>query len=483
MRLPSWTPIAVAVPLTFALPAGLRAGWMPRGVAGDWEWPLLPGAIARTPADPLSMTIGLGLYAAVVAWGAWRLRESVAIGWEWLAIGLLTIASVGVQIGLHAAAPEGYGLAKWVTIDQPGASGYLTVARDQIDDPRRFLRDYPQWIAGQDALHIGTHPPGLFLTSWMARHTFEGRPAAARAVNGALPGSVAKAIRIVLGSRTITDRAAIALLGALTMLAAAGTVIPLYLLARSSLTARGAWATATLWPLIPSVILFQPTADTAFPLISTTALALAAWSSRTPGKRGLAPAAVAGLTLAAGMQFSLVFLGVGLIAALIVATESGRSTRERVARFLSIGVGFLAFTLGWWAVTQCNPFIVWWINQEHHRRFYAEYPRRYLPWVAANPVELAVGLGIPTAAWAIFGGKSARVAWLTLAVLAILTLSGRNLSEVGRLWLPFLPALVVAAGSGRERLGGEIATLLATAALIAIQTIGLEQTIQVVYPF
>ena len=39
------------------------------------------------------------------------------------------------------------------------------------------------------------------------------------------------------------------------------------------------------------------------------------------------------------------------------------------------------------------------------------------------------------------------MAWITLATLALLTLSGRNLSEVARLWLPLMPPLVVAAAA------------------------------------
>ena len=103
--------------------------------------------------------------------------------------------------------------------------------------------------------------------------------------------------------------------------------------------------------------------------------------------------------------------------------------------------------------------------------------------MVANPIELAVALGLPAAAWALVGlsrldGPPA--AWAALAVLLVLTLGGRNLSEVARLWLPLMPPLLVAAGPGLARLGagrdprGD--------GPLGVQTLILQATIQVVYP-
>ena len=55
--------------------------------------------------------------------------------------------------------------------------------------------------------------------------------------------------------------------------------MPLYLLARAAMPAPSAWAAAALWPLAPAANLFQPVADTTYPLLSTMAWALAAWAA------------------------------------------------------------------------------------------------------------------------------------------------------------------------------------------------------------
>jgi methylthioxylose transferase len=126
------------------------------------------------------------------------------------------------------------------------------------------------------------------------------------------------------------------------------------------------------------------------------------------------------------------------------------------------------------------------LNQQNHARFYDEYRRTYGAWVLINPLELALALGIPASTYAIVGLLSARsvprAAWATLAVLALLTLSGRNLSEVARLWLPFMPPLLSASGLGLIRLGGGPVWLGLATVLMGAETLLLQATIQVVYP-
>jgi hypothetical protein len=241
-----------------------------------------------------------------------------------------------------------------------------------------------------------------------------------------------------------------------------------------------------LWPLVPAAILFQPVADTAFPLPATLALALAAHAGRAGSSRGSALAAAAGVVLALGMAFTLAFLPVGLVVGLVLVSTPGVGSRRRGGLLLATGAGFLAPTLVFWLASGANPFVIWWQNQRNHARFYEEYHRTYRAWVLVNPVELALALGIPATLWAIAGLTSPRsaprVAWATLAVLVLLTLSGRNLSEVARLWLPFMPALLTASGHGLVRLGCGPVALGAAVALEGAETLVLQAMIQVVYP-
>ena len=143
-------------------------------------------------------------------------------------------------------------------------------------------------------------------------------------------------------------------------------------------------------------------------------------------------------------------------------------------------------TLVFWASTGANPFSIWWTNQQNHARFYQEFPRSYLAWVAVNPVELAVGLGLPAstllAAAFLIRAPGRRPSLIALLVLLALTLSGRSLSEVARLWLPLMPPLLVAAGGASGALGFRRRELALLLVLMGLQVLTLEAFLQVVYP-
>ena len=479
--------VAAEAALVAGFAVALRSGRLPLGVPGEWEW-------ERVNRGPTIMALLLGLagvasYATFAAAGFRSLASKPGgrRGGAWLAG--LVLASVAVQGFVQEGGPFGYGLSKWIfTLHTAGSSGYYTVAREQMGAPRRFLAEFPEWIKGQDELHIGTHPPGLFLATRTLLDAMEAHPDAARRAVESSPPSVNLTVGVFMDTYDLprADAAALVVIGALTLLACASTVIPLYWLARAFLPAPAAWASASLWPLVPSALLFQPTADTAFPLLSTTALALACWAGRVGPARGPLLCAASGLVMAAGMEFTLAFLPVGVVVALVLLANPGQGWKRRAGLILATGAGFLAGTLAWWAATSANPFAIWWTNQRNHARFYEKYTRTYLAWVVENPIELAVALGLPSTVWALVGlaspRKCPRVAWATLFVMALLTITGKNLSEVARLWLPLMPPLLVAAGAGFERLGGRPGSLAVSIALIGLQALILEATIQVVLP-
>src|SRR5262249_15301363 len=137
---------------------------------------------------------------AVAALGFRYLRANSSRRREWLAVSNLVVAAAAVQLLVHGAAPEGYGLSKWaLALYQQGSSGYYTIARKQLGDPPQFLADYPEWIRHQDALHIGTHPPGLLLVARGLLSAMNARPEIARYVVESLPSSVESAFRVIDG--------------------------------------------------------------------------------------------------------------------------------------------------------------------------------------------------------------------------------------------------------------------------------------------
>ena len=129
--------------------------------------------------------------------------------------------------------------------------------------------------------------------------------------------------------------------------------------------------------------------------------------------------------------------------------------------------------------------IAWW-NLHHHARFYDEYPRTYRLWLVVNPVELAIALGLPAVIWCVTALFSPRrlplSVWSTLLVLVLTNLTGRNMGEVARLWMLYMPPLLVGAGYGFDRWVSKPVPLAVSSALLGLQTLALQSMIQVVYP-
>jgi hypothetical protein len=190
--------------------------------------------------------------------------------------------------------------------------------------------------------------------------------------------------------------------------------------------------------------------------------------------------------MAFGMAFTLAFLPVGLIVALLILTDQSLRLRSRAALIVATGVGFLVLVLAGWLIGGANPFVVWSWNLHHHARFYNDHPRTYSIWLWANGIELAIAIGLPTVVWFIAGlltpRNVPRVVWATLFVLVVVNLTGRNMGEVARLWLLYTPPLLIAAAAGLERLAREPVVFAVSTGLVGCQTLALQSMIQVVYP-
>ncbi len=480
MRRPWAWWLAVQVVGLLVLWALVRDPRIPLGVRGEWVWPRLDAA-GPNPQDLAWALLALGAFAAFAAAGMRALGRRAGIWRESAWVAALALAAVAFQYAAIGGAPEGVGEEKVaLVLGHAGSSGYYHVAAREVRDPWAFWKAYPEWIRRQDALHIGTHPPGLILLNAALLDLFRGHPSWARSVVEWAPPRVTWGFRERAAKERelpLADRAALEVIAGATLLACSLTVVPLYALTRSELPATGAWAAAALWPAGTSALMFQPTSDALWPLLAATALALAA--------RGTFPStAAAGAVLALGMGFTLAFLPVGMAVALVELVGTPGSNRRRLGRVVATGAGFLLPTLlGSWA-SGANPFVYWTSNLVNHARFYVTYPRSYVPWIIANVADLVVGMGLPAAVWAVVGFAGRRVprgAWASLAVLVLLEFSGRNLGEVARLWLPMMPPLYAAAGAGLIRAGGGPGVLAATVGLMGAQVLALQAMVQVAY--
>jgi hypothetical protein len=170
-------------------------------------------------------------------------------------------------------------------------------------------------------------------------------------------------------------------------------------------------------------------------------------------------AAGAAIFLSYGSAIFLTAASLAVLAAALAAEASRGARRAVLARWglacglsaavaLALAFGGPALAAGWDARVMI-------VSLTRHVAFNAT--RSYLVWLLFNPLDLAVFLGVPIALLAAWQtGVRSRRAWsgvrlLPLEALGVaaaaavlaLTASGLTRGEVGRMWIPLMPFLML----------------------------------------
>ncbi len=451
----------------------LAAIWftgIPLGIPGEWVWDRVG------PPDDWLLTIlfagiwGL-IYFAFVWAGDGRMAGCRSFEANLWLCGLV-LAGFGWLWVAQDAAPAGYRHSKsaWVLF-YPASSGYFQLARDHDRDFDQFLRDYEKLMAEGDVLHVGTHPPGLAMAYHGLIRVCRASPGLCALLRSTEPAAMSDALDMIARNHAGTPQAlraehrgTIWLAALLTQLAAAATVVPLFLLIRRDFTRQTAWLAVSLWPAVPALALFLPKSDVLYPLLGVLLwyFWLTGWEERSTWRSVLA-----GTTLLIGLCLSLALIPVWVGLGVITLWRGWFcDPEERVPDATSklwfakswAAVGFLVPAVGLWWFKGVNLLAVWIWNYRNHAGFYAEYPRTYWKWLAVNPLEFCIAAGIPLACAALWGGwrivspqrrsRRAGLVWTCLIVGGLLWISGKNMGELARLWILLMPPLVwLAAGA------------------------------------
>lgn len=460
---PSGSPLLrvvfLALPSLALLPAipTERFGWVrgPAPYPPEWQWGLRANALAgpRWPA----ILMGAALLGLIVLAGHLHARFAVA-GAAAVLTGA-TILGLAFQMALVGLRPEGPWRALLVRAASRTITSFHTIAvSEEARDPRGFLEGYPERLDAfrTRAPHAATHPPGGVLFYRGALAVCERWPSLTRFLlrRAELEGRP-------LGHRLTPEARAAALLGALVLgLLGAATVWPAAWLAETvGLRPAAALAVGVLYALLPGPALMVPEFDQALALPLTAAAALLA-SAIATGRGPWAKGILAGLLVALAVFVSYgaaFFAGLGGLAALSLA--STRDERRRGAAILGLAAGTAVLLtlslriLGYDALASARVALA------IHRDVYT-MPRSYALWLPFNLVDLAVFLGPSLALLGLLrlgpaiprpGSAGAPALRFVLAVavgLVFLTASGVTRGEVGRLWIPLMPLILVAAMAG-----------------------------------
>ncbi|MEZ6058965.1 MAG: hypothetical protein R3C19_01235 [Planctomycetaceae bacterium] len=457
----------------------LASDHIPLGVPGEWVW--------NRQSWPADIFDAMERFLPAAGIGG-LLFGLACFGSEWvsddrrLRTGLLLIALSVTGFGWmaavqHSAAPAHRAAKPYFVLYDPAASGYFFEATFKMNSVDEFLRGYEARMREGEVLHIGTHPPGLFLLHRLAIRLCEASPTLVHALNAVESRDARQAIRQLEfpGVRPLEDHeiAALHLVSTLTTLAAALAVLPLFVLLRTFADSRTAWNMCCLWPTVPAISVFAPKSDVLFAFTTTVVLTLGVVSVvRRSALAGIS----AGVVLWLGLLLSLAHLPIVLVLVLFVLIRAWRFRDRRVKddiRFAAICAGtVLVATAAWSAATGCNLLRVWQLNLTNHAGFYEQYVRTWWKWLLVNPLELGLGVGLPLTIAAVAGivtvlraaarsdqksaGEAAPAAdWTgtdlvvaSVSTILLLWLSGKNQGEAARLWCFLMPWLLIPVAVG-----------------------------------
>lgn len=483
--------------LTPALPLGVT------GVAADgsptmeWVWQRHRSFSGVTEAIDrlLPAVISGGLLLLMGRWGgsrvdragSWRLilmyAGLIVSGWFWI-------------LQVQQTAPMEHRETKplWVLYD-PSSAGYFFEAAFQMPSTADFLANYEARMEEGEVLHVGTHPPGLFLLSKLCLTLCERFPRLAAAVTTLSSFEQLEAFRLLERearfARPLTDHevAALQLLSQLSNIAIALTMIPLAVLGHLILSRRTTWWLNAVWVTLPCLAVFAPKSDVLFAFTGTVVLAAGIKAMSSSKKAALVFAALAGIVLWTGLMLSLAHLP---IVVLLCCCAGIRAIQSRLATFRHDGIMLamilavvMLLSLTFYLLTDCNMLSVWRWNLTNHAGFYDQFTRTWWKWLLVNPIELALAVGLPVAVLAVAGiylsarsflnaiprssvaakeiganveerastlKSNASQHWASVfclsaaATLAALWLSGKNQGEAARLWCFLTPWLLLSAG-------------------------------------
>lgn len=416
MQLAIKRPVTVRLSRSAVLPAAL-AGWALVVLAGHALGAALYAGdpLVHIGAPPLVGTFdirwssrawpALGLAIAAVAWA-----PALAIRLRWL--GLLAASwAAGAAWAVALAATDG-----WDALAAPLSSRFEQLtAVGLVGAPSRFLATFSDLLPSY-ATHVRGHPPGGVLLLW--------------AIDGiGLGGPVAAALLAIA-------------CGALTA--------PAALVAVRALAGEGhARAAAPFLAFTPAAVWIATSLDALYAGVCAAGIMLFALACSAPRstRSAAALALAAGLVLGAALMLSY---GVATLGAVVVAIAIGR---RRPAAVAWTGAGVVV-VLATFAAARFN-----WFEGLHATReeYLAGVSRRrpYADFLVISAAAFALAVGPALAGglarlrepglWLLVGGA--------LVALAAADLSGMSKGETERIWLVFVPWVLVATAALRGSRG------------------------------
>ena len=446
----------------------------------DWRWPY--------SAPVFSLRLGLvllllALYIGVAA-RLWKRTTNDNAGWV---VAYAVVAGLLIQVLAQLIVDEDPLRQLILRTGSTDIGGYFDVATFYYSNTGDFLRQFPQNAPGWN-VHPQRHPPGLILYYAGLQRVFARLPALTGPILGLVNPYRCEYQPLV----AISDTQYAAVIGGLlSPLLTVLSLIPMYVIGRRLLGQRAALGAVLISPLLPGYVLWAGVWDQAFVMV--TVLMLWLLYTALVERRHWAWWVMGGLLSVASffthaMLVLLGFIGIYTLFNLWLGRDYWRS---RWRQLLLNGIGF-ALMLGsvwlvYWLLFDVTFLEVYRANTTPHfavsthyfsRLFYNSYD--FILFLGFAPALVGV-----VAVWQVLRarGKRSELSQVQILVLAfaltmvVLVVSGVSRAEVGRVWVFLMPLATLAAFAAKDGPSHSPGRWLMTAALIALQTVVLQATI------
>lgn len=423
-----------------AVPA-LRGGW-------GWQWPYA----APDNWEAIAILIVILLVYGI---GALLLRSGGPI---WLGLTWTVIAGFVICLGVQNIRYDSFFLlfSHSVSPVQTGANTVATrfIAEEGVDDS---LRRWPEIMRESNDLtitHFTTSPPGKALVHHWLAEAIDPITPISQPTSRALRGYQCTTLPVMEYSR---GQMASAGVGMLMPLWAALAAIPIFGVA-CQLGADNVTALrmAQWWAIVPSLLLFAPTWNTLYPL-----LALLAFSALLRGLQhdAMVWAITSGfiMSLMTFLNFAVLpiigLLGFYTLGYWFFLKRGEKPFLWAVMVGAYFGLGLMSIWLVFGLYSGFTPFDLLEVTFDQH----LDIERNYWIWLVLHVYDMLMFAGWPLVAIAGYGIWRVIQQWRTdhqfdqidvlvmavLATVVVLDLSGITRAESARIWLFFVPFLLL----------------------------------------
>ncbi len=319
-------------------------------------------------------------------------------------------------------------------IIDPGLNGYFSTGVG-IQNLQKFLTNYNKNVLSFYQ-HAKGHPPFAVLFFYLIEQFFGLFPK----LSVPLTSFSNLDINVIWNNLNNASKLTALLTSLFVPLLASITIVPLYKLANILYGKKAALISILLYIGVPAVTLFTPLNDVFLPFFTVWSLYFLVRGVEQNSKCKLF---FSGLIFSAGLYFSLTFLPLLLVFAVLFFAWKKQK--------MALGMEF-SFLLGALLIPAIL-FLFFGLNSlEMFQTLMKGLPiqRSYTTWIFYNIYDFFIFCSIPIAVLFLSNLKRSFAKidilfWSFFAMLLLLDLSGSVRGEVGRIWLPFVPLMVLPA--------------------------------------